>query len=111
MERWRSSMGFPFPHHHEILKKGHLWKDPDDLISPAHPSPGDLIRLLSRDLLTAEIDMSLVRLKNPGDEVEEGRLSSAIGTDQAGDRSGLDIKRTVVQGHHFSKLFHHIIDS
>jgi len=58
-------------------------EDPDDLISPAHSSPGDLIRPLSCDLLTAEIDMSLVRLKNPGDEVEEGRLSSAIGTDQA----------------------------
>jgi hypothetical protein len=50
-------------------------------------------------------------LKNPGDEVKEGGLSSTIGTDQAGDGSGFDVKGTVVQGHHLSKLFDDIVDS
>jgi len=68
------SLTLPLSNDDEIFKKGHLGKDPDDLIRSAHAFTGNLVGPLPRNFFSFEIDVSGVRLKHPGDEIEKGRL-------------------------------------
>src|SRR2546423_14410293 len=43
-------------------------------------------------------DLATIRVKNPGDQLEDGRLPRAIGADDAHRAAGLHLEGDVVQG-------------
>src|SRR3546814_5164846 len=58
----------------------------------------DLMRRQAGDVLVVQEDAPGIRLKEAGDNIEQGRLASAVGADQAGDRAFPHLDRAVVDG-------------
>src|SRR3546814_2022982 len=56
------------------------------------------MRRQAGDVLVVQEDAPGIRLKEAGDNIEQGRLASAVGADQAGDRAFPHLDRAVVDG-------------
>ena len=62
------------------------------------PAADDPVRRRAQQALAVEGDLALVRLVQPGDQVEERRLARAVRADQADDLALAGVKRDVVDG-------------
>ena len=64
----------------------------------AMPSVVDLVRILAGDVLAAQCDRAGGRGQKSGDNVEQGRLAGAVGTDDAEDFSSAELQVVVGEG-------------
>jgi hypothetical protein len=70
----------------------------------------DLVRLQRQQTIAVEADVARVRLVEPRDEVEDGRLSGAVGADQARDLAALDLERETVERLDAAEVFGELVD-
>jgi hypothetical protein len=65
----------------------------------------DVIRSEMGRLRSIKKDRSFIGREGSGDNIKEGGLSRAIGSDQTGDRSFCDLKINSVKSRQTSKVF------
>src|SRR5690606_38562686 len=65
----------------DVLEDGELRVDVRVLEGTRNPSPDDLVRRQPGDRLVPVEDLAAVWLQVPRQQVEEGRLAGAVGTD------------------------------
>ena len=66
-----------------------------------HAGPGDVFAV--------ELHRAAGGGQKAGDDVEQGGLARAVGTDQTGNQAGLDVHRRVVEGHHTAEAHDHLL--
>jgi hypothetical protein len=82
---------------HEVLEDGQAREAARDLECPHEPGPRDAVRAPARDVTAVEDHTATLRRHETGDAVKQRRLAGAVGTDETGDRAGLDREVNAVQ--------------
>ena len=81
---------------HHVLAHAHVEEQPQRLERAGDPALRDLVRLESLDALAGEHDVSVGRLVDAGDQVEERRLPGAVRADHADDLALVDVEVEIV---------------
>ncbi len=100
--------------HLNVLENGEPVEDVDDLKRAANSPLANLVRRQSADLFSLEDDLSLIRLQLTADEIKQGGLASAVGTDHRhqltlrnGEVSSID-RHKVPEGFVYSLYLQHL---
>jgi hypothetical protein len=83
---------------HDVLQDRHLGERLHDLECPRDPALGDHVRLQSPKTLAIEDDLAGRHRDEPRDQVHQGGLACAIGTDQADDLALRELQADIVDG-------------
>src|SRR5581483_6290607 len=81
-----------------VLQGGHVVEQPDVLKRPGDAACGDLVGRQIGDVGAVEVDPAAVQRVDPGDEVEERGLASAVRADHRDDRAARDREVDLVDG-------------
>ncbi len=68
------------------------------------------VRRQTGDVLTIQHYLSRLRLIESGNDIEQRCFTRAVRANQAGDRSGRDIKRDIINGLDTAKMHADILD-
>jgi hypothetical protein len=83
---------------HHVIERRHECEEPDVLKRTRDAARGDPVRPQPRKRRTFELDPSRRRRVDARNQVEDGRLSRAVGADQRDDTAGVDIEGEIVDG-------------
>jgi hypothetical protein len=95
--------------HEEILERGKLGEDADDLEGPPDALVKDLVGLEAVDAPPLEPDLPAVDLLHPGDAVEQRGLARAVGADEPVDMPRLEGERHAVHRRDAAEALHHAV--
>src|SRR5262249_37908399 len=95
--------------HEEILQRGQLGEDADDLEGAPDPLVEDPVRLEPVEAPALEADLPTVDALHPRGAVEGGGLARAVRADEAVDVPRLQGKRHPVDGGDPAEALHHAI--
>src|SRR5205085_11100382 len=82
----------------QVLEHGRVLEQLDVLERARDSAPRDLVRRHARDVLVAEDEPPAVRIVDPRDQVEDGRLARAVRPDDREDLPLLDGEGDAVDG-------------
>ena len=82
--------------HQHVVEDRHRAEQLEVLERPRDPANDDAVRRGLEECLSLELDFAAVRVVQPGDKVEDGRLPGAVRADQADDLAPLDIEGDAV---------------
>src|SRR5207245_1065343 len=77
----------------DVLNRGEVTVEADVLKGPGHAHRRDLVRPASADVDTVETDFTAVRAQLSGHQVDQCGLAGAVGADETGDGSPLNVQR------------------
>jgi hypothetical protein len=96
--------------HEDVLEDGHGGEELDVLKRPGNSLAHDAIRRRPQQALAVESDLTGVGPVQPGDQIEQRRLSCAVWADQPRDLAALDRERNIVDGDNPAELARHVLD-
>src|SRR5439155_9464838 len=73
-----------------VVEDRHRPEEPDVLKRPRDSEPHDIVDAQTGDVAAAEADLAVGRLIDAGDEIENGGLACAVGTDEAAELAFVD---------------------
>src|SRR5229473_1767937 len=89
------------PRHHrglERLQHGEVGEDLHELEAPGHAEPGEGDRADAPDVAALEPHVALARREDTGEQVDQGGLAGAVGTDDRDELAFADGKADPVEG-------------
>ncbi len=70
-----------------------------------------LLRRQRRRVFAGDLDRSAVGLLETGDDAQQGRLATATGAEQCGQRTGRDVDGDIVQGDEVAETLDDVVDA
>ena len=83
---------------HDVLQRGHAGEEPEVLEGAGHAAGGHLVRRPAVERHALEPHLARVGDGHAGEQVEEGRLAGAVGTDDRLDAPGPDVEAHLPDG-------------
>src|SRR5690606_8990954 len=84
--------------HPQIFANRHLFEGGSDLVRTPQSEPGDAVGRQAGDVPAFEGDAARSGAHDAANDVEEGRLAAAVGTDEADDLPGRDVEVDAREG-------------
>jgi hypothetical protein len=81
-----------------VVEHAHRPEELDVLEGARDPLADDAVRGRAEEVVAGELELALVRLVEPRDHVERGRLPRAVRADQPDDLALADVERDLVEG-------------
>jgi hypothetical protein len=94
----------------DVLEHGHRPEELDVLERARDALTDDRVRCRAEDRLPVELHAPRVRLVEPRDDVERGRLAGAVRPDEARDLAFLDVERHAVEGDDAAEAERDVLD-
>src|SRR5699024_3214638 len=85
--------------HNDVVLHRHAGEQADVLEGTGEAQLGDAVRLPAGDVLSQHLHLALGGVVHAGNDVEQGTLAGAVGTDDADDLAGVDLHADVRQSH------------
>ena len=95
---------------HQVVDQGEVREQLDALEGAGHAERRDVVRSHADDLLAGEANAALLRPVDAGQDVEDGRLAGAVGTDDREQLARLDGERDTVDRDHAGEPQRHVAD-
>ena len=92
---------------HDVVHSGETAEEADVLVRPRHAERGDAIRRQAVDAASVQLNLSRGGPQQSGDQVQERRLTRAVGADQPVHLAIADGERGVIHGAHASERTRH----
>jgi hypothetical protein len=95
---------------HHVVDHGHRRERLRDLEGAHHPSPGDLVGVLTENLLPVEAHRAAVSSVEARQHVEERGLAGTVGADQGRDPTRLDRQGRAIDRANPAEALDHVLD-
>src|SRR6266567_4919381 len=96
---------------HDVLERGHVEKDLQVLERAPDAGSSEFVRRRAGKVTLAEDDAARARHIDAGQEVDQGRLARAVGTDDRMNRPGSGLPREIIDGAHSAEFLRQPLDA